>query len=123
MRQGGSLGPEPSLGQQIALLNSTLRAIEVRLALGRPPEDGFEEFTQTLDDLRTRLWALLSTTNNDYRGFQDRFRIRRATELCRGLSMDLRNGSVSGRHPELPPLQAATAALEQSIKHARSQVL
>jgi hypothetical protein len=116
------LGPEPSLGQQIALLNSTLRAIEVRLALGRPPEDGFEEFTQLLDDLRNRLWALLSTTNNDYRSFQERFRIRRATELCRGLSLDLRNGSVSGRHPELPELQAATVALEHSIERTRSQL-
>ena len=74
-----------------------------------------------LDDMRHRLWALLSTTNNDYKSFQERFRIRRAIELCRGLGSDLRSGSISGRHPELPLLQAATAALEQSIEHVRTQ--
>jgi hypothetical protein len=114
-------GAEPSFAQQIALLNSTLRTIEVRLALGRPPEDGFEEFTRTLDDMRHRLWALLSATNNDYKSFQERFRIRRAIELCRGLVADLRSGSVSGRHPELPLLQAATSDLKQSIEHVRTQ--
>jgi hypothetical protein len=121
MSPDGSPGAEPSFGQQIALLNSTLRAIEVRLALGRPPEEGFEEFTRTLDDMRHRLWALLSTTNNDYRGFQERFRIRRAIELCRGLGTDLKTGAVSGRHPELPALLASTVELEQSIEHVRTQ--
>jgi hypothetical protein len=113
--------PEPSFGQQMAILNSTLRSIEVRLALGRPPVEGFEEFKSALDDMRHRLWGILSTTGSDYRTFQERFRIRRATELCRGLGLDLRSGSMSGRHSELPQLRDSTAELGQSIEHARSQ--
>lgn len=112
---------EPSFAEQMATLKSTLRNIEVRLALGRPPVEGFEAFKSALDDMRHRLWGLLSTTGDDYRTFQERFRIRRATELCRGLGADLRSGSVSGRHPELPHLQESTVELEQSIEHARSQ--
>jgi hypothetical protein len=112
---------EPSIVQQIATLKSTLRAIEVRLALGRPPAEGFEEFKSAVDDMRHRLWGLLSTTGNDYKTFQERFRIRRAIELCRGLGADLRSGSVSGRHPELPHLRESTVELGQSIEHARSQ--
>jgi hypothetical protein len=112
---------EPSFAQQMATLNSTLRAIEVRLALGRPPAEGFEEFKSALDDMRNRLWGLLSTTGDDYRTFQERFRIRRATELCRGLGLDLRSGSVSGRHAELPQLRESTNELGQSIEHARSR--
>lgn len=110
---------EPSVTQLIATLNSTLRAIEVRLAFGRSPIEGFEEFKSVVDDMRHRLWGLLSTTGNDYRNFQERFRIRRATELCRGLGADLRSGSVSGRHSELPLLRQSTAELAQSIEQAR----
>jgi hypothetical protein len=110
---------EPSFAQQMATLNSTLRAIEVRLALGRAPTEGFEEFKSTLDDMRNRLWGLLSTTGDDYRTFQERFRLRRAIELCRGLGADLRSGSVSGRHSELPQLRDSTVELEQSIEHVR----
>jgi hypothetical protein len=114
---------EPSFSQQIATLNSTLRAIEVRLALGRPPVDGFEEFKSALDDMRHRLWGLLSTAGNDYKAFQERFRIRRATELCRILGTDLRSGSVSGRHAELPQLQESAAELAKTIEHARKQAI
>lgn len=110
---------EPSFTQQIATLHSTLRAIEVRLALGRPPVEGFEEFKTALDDMRHRLWGLLSTKGDDYKTFQERFRIRRATELCRGLGADLRIGAVSGRHSELPHLRESTAELEHGIQHAR----
>jgi hypothetical protein len=91
----------------------------VRLALGRPPSEGFEEFKNTLDDMRNRLWGLLSTTGDDYRTFQERFRIRRAVELCRGLGGDLRSGSVSGRHSELSQLRESAAELGQSIEQLR----
>jgi hypothetical protein len=114
---------EPSFSQQIATLNSTLRAIEVRLALGRPPVEGFEEFKSALDDMRHRLWGLLSTAGSDYKTFQERFRIRRATVPCRTLGTDLRSGSVSGRHAELPHLQQSAAELASSIEQARQQAI
>jgi hypothetical protein len=110
---------EPSLAEQMATLKSTLRGIEVRLAFGRPPVEGLEEFKTILDDMRHRLWGLLSTTGNEYRSFQERFRIRRATELCRILGRDLLSGSMSARHPELPQLQDSAVELGESIEHAR----
>jgi hypothetical protein len=111
---------EPSFADQLATLNSTLRALEVRLALGRAPVEGLEDFKSALDDMRLRLWGLLGAAGgDDYKGFQERFRIRRATEMCRGLGGDLRSGSVSGRHAELASLQDAAAELEESIERAR----
>jgi hypothetical protein len=110
---------EPTIAQQMATLKSTLRAIEVRLALGRPPAEGFDEFKSVLDDIRNRLWGLLSTTGDDYRTFQERFRIRRAIELCREMGVDLRSGSLSARHSELPDLRESAVELGQSIEHAR----
>jgi hypothetical protein len=111
---------EPTLIDQVALLNSTLTTIEGRLARGPAPIDGLEDFKSALDDMRLRLWGLLSAAgSDDYRAFQERFRIRRATEMCRGLGGDLRAGGVSGRHAELPGLQAASAELANSIDQAR----
>ena len=70
---------EPSFADQMATLNSTLGAIEVRLALGRAPVEGLESFKSALDDIRLRLWGLLSANDGpESRGFQEQFRIRRA---------------------------------------------
>jgi len=111
---------EPTLLEQVAIINSTLTAIEGRLARGQAPVEGLEDFKSALDDMRLRLWGLLSAAGgDDYRGFQERFRIRRATEMCRGLSGDLRVGSVSGRHAELSGLLDAAAELGRSIDQAR----
>ena len=111
---------EPSFGEQISTLNSTLRAIEVRLALGRAPVEGLEGFKSSLDDMRLRLWGLLGASGGD-QGFQERFRIRRAIEMCKGLAGDLRSGTVSGRHAELTGLREAANELSASIERAQQQ--
>ena len=111
---------EPSLIEQVGILTSTLTAIEGRLARGQAPVEGLEDFKSALDDMRLRLWGLLSAAGgDDYKGFQERFRIRRATEMCRGLSGDLRGGSVSGRYKELSGLHDVAAELGKSIDQAR----
>jgi hypothetical protein len=111
---------EPSFSEQMATLNSTLGAIEARLALGRAPVEGLEDFKSALDDMRLRLWGLLSAAGgSDSRGFQEVFRIRRATEMCRVLGDDLHSGSVSGRHRELASLGEAAAELARKIEQAR----
>lgn len=111
---------EPSFGDQMATLNSTLSAIEVRLALGRAPVEGLEDFKSALDDMRLRLWGLLSAAGGaDSRGFQEQFRIRRATEMCRDLGSSLQAGSLSGRHRELTSLREAASELSRKIEQAQ----
>lgn len=112
--------PEPSFADQLATLNGTLAAIEVRLALGRAPAEGLGDFKSALDDMRLRLWGLLNTAAaNDAKVFQEQFRIRRATEMCLGLGGDLRAGAMSGRYPELGGLRDAAMELTQSISQAQ----
>lgn len=111
---------EPSFADQMATLNSTLGAIEVRLALGRAPVEGLEGFKSALDDMRLRLWGLLSAGGaRDPRSFQEQFRIRRATEMCRALETELQAGSVSGRHRELTSLREAAVDLAEKIEQAQ----
>ncbi len=111
---------EPSFSEQMASLNSTLGAIEVRLALGRAPVEGLEDFKSALDDMRLRLWGLLSAAGgSDAGGFQEQFRIRRATEMCRALGDALQAGSISGRHRELAGLRQAATELGEKIEAAQ----
>jgi hypothetical protein len=115
---------EPNLEQQVATLNATLSAIEKSLTGGNPSLEPLEDFKSALDDVRLRLWGLLSAAGgDDYKGFQERFRIRRATEMSRGLGGDLRTGALSGRHRELAGLKEAAAELMQSIEQARRYVI
>lgn len=108
---------EPSFVDQVASLNATLNAIEARMAGGQAPVEGLEDFKSALDDVRLRLWGLLSAAGgDDYKGFQERFRIRRATEMTRGLGGDLRAGAISARHRELAGLKEASSELSQSIE-------
>jgi hypothetical protein len=111
---------QPSFVDQVATLNATLSAIEERLARGQAPVEGLEDFKSALDDVRLRLWGLLSAAGgDDYKGFQERFRIRRTTEMTRGLGGDLRAGAVSGRHRELASLREAAGELTQAIEQAQ----
>jgi hypothetical protein len=111
---------EPTFVEQIATLSATLGTIEATLAKGQEPVDGLEDFKSALDDVRLRLWGLLSAAGgDDYKGFQERFRIRRATELSRGLGGDLRTGAISGRHRELAGLREAAMELTQCIEQAQ----
>lgn len=116
----GGLMAKPNFVEQVATLNATLSAIEEQLARGEAAVEGLEDFKSALDDVRLRLWGLLSAAGgDDFKGFQERFRIRRATEMSRGLGGDLRTGAVSGRHRELAGLREAANELAQSIEQAQ----
>jgi hypothetical protein len=107
---------QPSLANEVANLHSTLQALEARIASGEVPVEGLHEFKSSVDDLRLRLWGLMSAgTANDYRTFQERFRLRRTREICEGVARELRAGTLSNRHDELRPLAEAASDLARAI--------
>jgi hypothetical protein len=111
---------EPNFADLVTTLNSTLQVIEVRLARDREPVEGLEDFKSALDDMRLRLWGLLSAAGgDDFKGFQERFRIRRATEMCHGLSGDLATGALNRQHAELTGLREAALDLSRSVERAQ----
>jgi hypothetical protein len=108
--------------EQMGTISSTLHSLEERVEHGELAVEGLEEFKSAVDDLRLRAWGLLMATNAaDYRVFQERFRIRRGKEICRTLGSDLRAGTVSGRHPELPELRDAAQDLAAAADLAQQQ--
>jgi hypothetical protein len=111
---------QPSFTEQVAALNRMLGEIEARVAQGEAPDQSLAEFKGAVDELRLRLWAILGAGSaNDYRGFQEQFRLRRALDICRGIERDLRQGALSPRHDELAPLGEVAAALARAAAEAR----
>jgi hypothetical protein len=108
--------PQPSLANEVANLHATLQALESRVASGELPLEGLADFKSSVDDLRLKLWGLMSAgTANDYRAFQERFRLRRTKEICDGVAGELRAGTLSNRHEELPPLAQSASGLARAI--------
>ena len=111
---------QASFTEQVAALNGMLSEIEKRVPRGQAPDQSLAEFKGAVDELRLRLWALLGAGSaNDYRGFQEQFRLRRAVEICRGIEHDLRQGALSPRHDELAPLGEAAVALARAVADVR----
>jgi hypothetical protein len=108
--------PQPSLANEVANLHATLKAVEARVASGEVSVDSLGEFKSSVDDLRLRLWGLMSAGSaNDYRAFQERFRLRRTREICDGVASELRAGTLSNRHDELQGLGEAASDLARTI--------
>jgi hypothetical protein len=108
---------ETSFAEQVATFNAVLQVIETRIARGEVEREVVADFKSAVDDLRLRLWSVLGTGSaNDYRAFQDRFRLRRAKEICRGLEDDLQAGALNPRHEELGPLGKAAGSLAGRIE-------
>lgn len=108
---------ETSFADQVAAFNGLLETIEARVAGGGVPRDAVAGLKSSVDDLRLRLWSVLGTGSaNDYRAFQERFRLRRAKEICHGLEDDLHAGALNPRHEELRPLGEAAGSLATRIE-------
>ncbi len=112
---------EVSIVDHLARLNIALQALETRATGGTMPLEELGDVKRSLDDLRLRVWALLKAPHDrDPASFEERFRVRRATELCVRLTTDLRAGLLNPAHAEFADLWIATMDLSQGIHAARN---
>ena len=103
--------------EQVSTLSAMLDPLEAKVTQGDPATAELEEFKSSLDALRLRAWGLLmATSSDDPHGFQERFRTRRGTEMCRAITTDLQTGKLSGRPSELPGLGTAARDLAAAVK-------
>lgn len=111
---------DASIGEHLARLNLALQSLESRTTPSTMPLDELGEVKRALDDLRLRVWALLKAPHDrDPASFEQRFRVRRASELCQRLTGDLRTGLINPEHPEFANLWIAAVDLGQAIQMAR----
>lgn len=107
-------------GADIRRMLATLQAIESQLANRQIPPAGLEDFKRGVDDIRLRVWAILAAANmEEPTRAMERFRIRRALDICGSLTEDLATGSLAGDHKELAVLEESLPRLRDALANAR----
>ena len=105
-----------SVQGELVRMRIILRDLEARLEAGEVPPEELPEFKSTVDEIRLRVWALLTAAGTEApRASAERFRLRRATELCRDLAQELAAGRLSADHPEWPEVQQTATRLSAAI--------
>jgi hypothetical protein len=111
--------PGPSVVELIAQLNFAVESLEVRFYTGEVDVHDVEDLKGTIDDARLRLWTLLTTPEGGDRvTFEERFRMRRAREICGRVAKDLEGKKTLARHPEFRELAETNRDLARAIKAA-----
>ncbi|HWB42431.1 MAG TPA: hypothetical protein VG500_14315 [Gemmatimonadales bacterium] len=106
----------PSVQDELARMRIILQDLEGRLEAGEVPPDGLPEFKSTVDEIRLRVWGLLTAAGAEApRATAERFRLRRAAEFCRALTHELTAGHLDTSHPEWPEVQQTAAHLSAAI--------
>ena len=108
---------DPAFANQLSALTAALESFEKRIISEEVPKEALAGLKSAVDDLRLRLWGVLSTGSaDDYRAFQERFRLRRATEICEDIESELSTGLMNPRHEELRRLGEAAGGLAERIQ-------
>jgi hypothetical protein len=108
---------DPAFAGQLSALTAALESFESRIARQEVPKEALANLKSAVDDLRLRLWGVLSTGSaDDYRAFQERFRLRRASEICEDIESELGTGLMNPRHEELRRLGEAAGGLARQIQ-------
>ncbi len=105
-----------SPAESVVTLQTELRYIDAKLTEGSLSPESLVDLKNAVDEVRLRLWgAILSDHPTDYNTFRQRFRLNRATEICRGVAADLYIGALPWTHAELRDLAEAAGTLATSI--------
>ncbi len=101
---------------RLHMMQDTVRKIEAEVTEGTIPLEGMEDFKRAIDEARMRIWAVLTASSDeDPSGFLERFRLRRAIEICRAVERDLSDGSMRVWPKELSELRVVVAELGKTI--------
>ncbi|HEX6645101.1 MAG TPA: hypothetical protein VF037_10495 [Gemmatimonadales bacterium] len=108
--------PEELKGR-LALVQDTVKKLEAEVASGTIPSEGMEDFKRAIDEARMRIWAVLMSANDsDPAVYLERFRFRRAIEICRAIHRDLDDGHLQAPEPEAKELAQVVRALGNALE-------
>ena len=112
---------DPAMLDQLAKLNLEVQGIEARFGQGHVSVATLEAIKCALDEVRLRLWGLLKSNSGEApEAFQQRFRLRRTTELCERLATDIQAGALPRDHSDLPDMHRAAAELARATGESHS---
>lgn len=99
-------------------MRDLVRDLEQRVSSGEIPPEGLETFKAAIDDVRLRLWAVLASSNEpgNRTASMQRFRLRRAIDVCRTASADLETGRLDLHHAEVGELRLVADQLALQVE-------
>ena len=104
------------LTKQVGNIKAVLESIEAQVSRGRVPTETLGQIKSSVDEVRLRLWAIMSAASTgEYEAFVQRFRLRRAAEICRDLAADITAGKAGSNHAEFKSLGDAARALVAAL--------
>jgi hypothetical protein len=107
---------DDTLSKDVSALRAMLTSIDGHLQRAGSAPEGLEDLKGAIDNLRTSVWAILSAgRSSNYKVSVERFRLRRATDVFRGLIKQIDAGEVIAMHPEHPELQLLAQQLVERI--------
>ncbi len=103
--------PHSPLADSVATLRGVIQLID-KLSAGDLPPDGLADLKNAVDDLRLKLWSILMADDaQDYQAYRRRFRLQRATEICRTVVADLRDERHTWTQADVADLAAVVQEL------------
>jgi uncharacterized protein involved in exopolysaccharide biosynthesis len=113
------MADEP-LVKQLSSLRSLLEEVDTRLARAPVAPPGLEELKQSVDTLRTNMWAILSAGHGALAPVRiERLKLSRAIDGIRAISAALASRAGSPLHPEHLVLQLLARELADQIDQLR----
>jgi hypothetical protein len=104
------------LTQQLTALGRLLTEVEARLARAPVAPVGLEELKQSVDTMRTSMWAILSAGYGVTAPVRvERLKLRRAIEGIRAIQRDLETRERVLRYPEHTELQQLSQKLADQL--------
>ncbi len=98
--ESGSESEEP-LVQQLTALGALLAEVDARLSRAPAAPVGLEHLKQSVDNVRTSMWAILSAGYGVTAPSRvERLKLRRAIEALRAIQTELAGRSERARFPE-----------------------
>lgn len=112
--------PESKVLDRLAALNATINEVAIIPGMDDGALEELEAVKRGLDDARLGLWGKLQGIHEgDAKAYSERFRIRRASEICNRLTDDLKLGLMPADHPELADLWIVVNGLAEAIQRGR----
>jgi hypothetical protein len=107
---------EEPLARQLSALGSLLAEVDARLAQAPVAPVGLEDLKQSVDALRTSMWAILSAGHGLTAPARvQRLKLRRAIDGLRAIQADLEGDKRVARHPEHAELEVAARTVADRI--------
>jgi hypothetical protein len=107
---------EEPLAQQLTVLGSLLAEVDNRLSRAPVAPVGLEDLKQSVDNLRTSMWAILSAGHGlSAPARVERLKLKRAIEGLAAIQKDLAARPRAPRYPEHAELSAIAKAVVEQI--------